>query len=339
MRHLTIFLLAFCLSGFGFVHASADFYASSVAVEDRSTEALRQGLREALVNVLAKASGVSVEAIKQRPSLVYELQQGDKLAAQFSYHSKRIESDESFVQQLYLKASFPENKVVSLLQKGGLTFWPPERPVLNMLVLEKNGTQAEWLDSSKKEFDFLDELQSQAVLQWGFGLQLGELTEEANSAWYADVAAPENQLSLLVRMTSHADATVSGSATLLDTSAMQFLRADSVQSWFEQAISWAAKELAGRYSVQLLSKDSEVVLQFSGVQNYQQYLDVLSMVGGLDIVQHAYVLNMDKYHLNVAVSYTTRIEQLEQSLLQDARVELDSESAVGAYQLNLLWID
>lgn len=318
--------------------AQADFYASVVEVEDRSTEALRQGLREALVRVLSKASGVPSELIKQRSGLAQDLMYGDKLASQFAYHSKKVCEGDDCQQQLYLKVSFPEGKVVSLLQKGGLTFWAPVRPALSLLVLEKQGGQTLWFED---EQGVLKELQKNAILNWGFAVTPEQLTVEPSNLWYAeDALLAQNEAPLLLLRLRQSDAEqVSGSAGLTNLEQTQFIQADTLEQWFQTAIDWAAAQLSAEYAVQLQTTDSEIVLRFTGVSDYQHYQTILAAVETLDIVQHVYVLGLDKQALRLAVSYTTRPEQLQQQLLQNKKMQLSKENSASNYQLELQWVE
>lgn len=336
MRPLMVVFFVLSLIASSLAHAHADFYASSVAVEDRSTEVLRLGLREALVQVLSKASGMPVELIKQRSSLAQELNYGDKLASQFAYHSKKVQIDGKWQQKLYLKASFPESKVVSLLQKGGLTFWAPERPALHLLVMEKRGSQTDWFAD---EYDVLKELQNQAVLHWGFEIEQQTVELEPARLWYADEAllAQGNKPLLVIRLRPSDSGQVNGSANLVNLELSQFFRADNEEQWFQQAIAWAAGQLSAKYAVQLLSRDSEVMLRFSDVNDYQQYQEVLSAIEALDIVQHVYVLGLDANTLRLAVSYTTQLEQLQYQLLQNTSIHLANDAVMSNYQLDLRW--
>lgn len=338
MQLLKVFFLGLLFAFSQVVLAQADFYAGVVAVEDRSTEALRQGLREALVQVMSKASGMSGDLIKQRSSLAQDLAYGDKLASQFAYHSKKICEGEDCQQQLYLKASFPENKIVSLLQKGGLTFWAPIRPKLKLLVLEKQGNQASWFED---EQEVLKYLQDNAILDWGFAIEQEQLDLEPNNLWYAEDAllAQNEQPLLLLRLRQTDAEQASGSASLANLAQTQFLQADTLERWFKQAIDWAAEQLADKYAVQLLATDSEIVLKFIGVKNFQQYESIVSAVEALDIVQHAYVLGLDKQALRLAVSYTTQLEQLKQQLLRNKNMQLGSENLHNNYQLDLQWVE
>lgn len=338
MRSLAIVLISMMLLYTPVVSAQADFYASVVVVEDRSTEALRQGLREALVKVLSKASGVAEELIKQRSSLAQDLAYGDKLAAQFAYHSKTVCEEAVCQQQLHLKASFPENKVVSLLQKGGLTFWAPERPKLKLIALTKQGTSTAWL--AEREYEVMQDVQTDAVLHWGFAIELEQLSADPSRLWYADDAllAQDESSSLLVVRVRQVDDEVSGSASVPALEKTQFLQADSLAQWLQLALDWAAEQLSLEHAVQLLSTDSELVLRFSQVNSYQQYEAILAAVEALDIVQHTYVLGINQQALRLAVSYTTHLEQLQQQLLQDKRIQLNNNAIESNYQLDLEWL-
>lgn len=342
---ILLFLLVFGLACN--TQAANDFYASSVVVSDRETETFRKGLREALVQVLSKVSGVPADIVQLRPSLAQDLAQGDKLASQFAYYTKKVVNEQGEeLSELRIKASFPETQVMRLLQKGGLSFWSPERPAIKAWFIQHNQGSVAWLNQDGAYQDLLQSLQANAVLSWGFKV----LTDVPNTIsaprlWQQDArylqailqeAQAANQLVLLARVEPQGNQ-LQGTVSLLGASTSHTIVADDFYQWSQQALDWASLELAQRYAVQLLASDSEIVLSFGGVNSYADYEAIIAYVESIDIVKHVHVISAAVGQLQLAVSFQTANQQLHKRLLENAYISPSLLHENSLYQLYFHW--
>src|SRR5690554_2152385 len=344
-RHwILLLLLVFGLASN--THAANDFYASSVPVTDRQTDTFRKGLREALVQVLSKVSGVPADIVYMRPSLAQDLAQGDKLASQFAYYNQKIvDENGEEITELRIKASFPEARIMQLLQKGGLSFWAPDRPQLSVWFLNQTATSVEWINQNSRYQPLLQYMQDNAVLYWGFTLAAQVPARiDAQRLWQHDanylqavVQQAAGKPILLARIEQQHDQGVVGTVSLLGAAAKQTLEADSFAQWSQQAIDWASLQLAQRYAVQLLFSDSEVVLSFSGINAYRDYEALLHFVEGVDIVKQVHVLSAANGQLKLAVSFQTANDQLQRRLLDNPQISASLLHDNSLYQLHLHW--
>lgn len=346
LRCLLILLLLPCLSVPVLAQNTADFYATSVAVADRQTTTFRQGLREALVQVLSKVSGAPVDIVRSRPNLVQDLSQGDKLASQFIYYNhKFIDANGKEQTELRIKASFPEKRIMELLQKGGLTFWPEGRAPVRFWALLQAAGSSRWLDSDNLYQQQLQPVFSEAMLRWGFALET-QHAAALNPArlWQADAAyldaimqSMKDQPVLLARIDTLQAQQVGGTVSLLGQPGSHLLQAATLAEWVTLAVDWASQQLAARHAVQLLTADSEVVLAVSGVADYAAYEQLLAYIESFDIVKRVYVLSSEPGMLRLAVSVKTELTQLQKRLLAGGKMTPSLVAEDSLYQLNMHW--
>ncbi len=344
-RHwIILFLLVFGLASN--TQAANDFYASSVVVSDRQTDTFRKGLREALVQVLSKVSGVPADIVHLRPSLAQDLAQGDKLASQFVYYNQKfLDENGKEMTQLRIKASFPEARIMQLLQKGGLSFWSPDRPQLSVWFIKQDNSSAEWINQDSRYHNLLQRIEDNAVLFWGFAVTTKTPARvDAQRLWQQDahylhaiLQQAAGKPILLARIEQQTNQQVKGTVSLLGTSTSQIMQAESFAQWSQQAIDWASLKLAQRYAVQLLSSDSEIVLSFTGVNQYSDYEALLNYVETIDIVKQVHVLSAAAGQLKLAVSFQTANDQLHKRLLDNPQINPSLLHESSLYQLHLHW--
>ena len=326
--------------------ANSDFYAGSVAVADRSVANMREGLRQILLNVLNKVSGVDVAIIKEKPSLTQDLADGDQLASQFVYYyRKSLDMNGQEQKQLRIKANFPEKPIMQLLQKGHLNFWAPGRPALVFWPIFQKAGGVYWLDSNSLYQKQLQQELGDAILQWGFEVQTqhGSMIS-ASHLWQQDASYQQAVLdkvgaNILLGRIDSLEGTVTGSVSLLGLgqNTGQLIQADTIGQWADKAVDWAAAQLAERYAVPLRANDSEVVLFVDGVKDYQAYQALLDYVKAIDFVSNVYVLGVQSGEIKLAVRIQTDSEQLQQRLISGHQLSALDNRESAYYQLYLHW--
>lgn len=324
-----------------------DFYAARVPVADRQPDNFKKALREALVQVLSKVSGASREVVVSRPALVQALAQGDDLASQFVYLTeKQHDGNGDSANQLYLKASFPEQTIIDLLQKGGLTFWSADRPSVLLLPMLSAAGSARWLYGDHWYEQQLQQWQQGSMLNWGLSVTFrapdGLLPQQL---WQLEPAALDRlqqQLQrplAIARLDAVNQQAVSGNLVLVD-GGQQWLypiETATLDAWLASAMDQVVQQLAGRYAVQLLSTDSEIMLVVDEVADYAAYQQLLAYLQALDIVKTVYVLGVDQQTLRLAVSLQADVAQLRKQLADDGRLQPAVSAFDNLYQLNLRW--
>lgn len=346
LQRTLFFLLLISISGLVRAQTPPDFYAASVPVADRSAENYRKALRETLVKVLSKASGSPQDFIRSRPDLAQDLAQGDKLASQFVYFQQpQILADGTEMSQLRLKASFPEQRIMALLQKGGLTFWAPERPRVKFWLLAQTGTDISWSDSNPVQKKQLQISLSQPMLNWGFAID-SQTPEELSPTrvWQMDSSyleailhKLEGQPLLLAKIDSLNAQQVVGTIGLLGRSGSKLVQAQSLDAWIEQALAWASQQLATHYAVQLVSNDNELILTVAGIEDYADYEQLMAFVEGIDVVRRAQLVAAYAEQLRLVISYKTEVEQLQQRLLIGGKLLAGEAADSSAYHLHMQW--
>lgn len=314
-----------------------DFYSASVAVESRDSQAFKLGLREALVQVLSKVAGVPADAVRMRSSLALELSQGELLASQFAYYQQTQNGQP----QLRIKASFQESKIMALLQKGGLSFWSPERAPLAVWIITQENNQLAWLNNRAALQTDFENWQKNAVLYWGGAVDFTQpQAVDTRRLWYWDTLYMQslqtmmNSAVAVIRVQSATQASVS----LLADNDNLSVHADNLPQLIEKAISTANLQRAKTEAVQLLSTDSEVALHIENVNDYPNYEAVMRYLADIDTVKELHVLALDKQTLSLAISFQTRLAQLEKKLLDDGYFVTADQGENTHYQLNLRWV-
>lgn len=340
-------LLLLALCGFFLPAVADDFYAASVAVEDRGPENFKKGLRQALVRVLSKVSGAPEDIVLSRPALVQSLGQGDDMASQFIYHVENvINAEGGKTGQLHIKAAFPEQTVMDLLQKGGLTFWSRERASVRFWPLFSAAGTTRWLQADHLYQQQLQQALENGVLHWGFPVDMAQPESlDLGRLWRRDTAYINRLLQryeqpIVLAQFNHLDRDgVAGMISLYDgqQSRDQRFEAASLDVWLHQAMDWVMQTLAAEHAVQLLSSDSEIVLEVDGINDYEAYQGALDYLNALDIVKQVYLLGVQGEQMRLAVTLKTDLAQLQKELQEDARLVSSDPMLDSAYQLNLRW--
>ncbi len=349
IKFLSSLFLACCLSLPVVAIEQADFYSASVPVPDRGQDAFKQGLRDALVQVLVKASAEPAARIMQSSRLAVDLERGDRLASQFSYITKKTVSASGVEQEaLFLKASFPEKTVTDLLQTANLRFWPNNRPQILLWPVIKRGGAAHIASIDSEQNARLITMMGDKATKYGLPWVLGELKAQNNAErlWQWDNAAiesiskPYNKNVILVsRLGITSDNRGMGGWLLIDHGrATKFdVNARSLEEFVERGMALAAKKLASRYAVKLSSENNEIILVVNRVDSDEKYQALISYLEKLNVVDRVYLLNATGQTLRLAVTLKSDVEQLKKILGQHNKLLPDMDDEMSAYQLSLYW--
>jgi hypothetical protein len=336
------------LASVSLAQSNAEFYSSTVAVADREANTLRLALRDALVQVLSKASGASVEEVQARSSLAQDLAQGDKLASQFVYYQqKMLNSTGAETQQLRIKASFAETQIMNLLQKGGLTFWSPVRKPLEFWLLSQQSGRIAWLHDNELSQKQLQYWQAPAQLRWGFDINSRVVPEyNAQRLWFADqtymdvLAKQEADKQVVIgKIDTLEEGQVSGTLSLLQQDEQTLLTASDLTQWMDQAMQWLSSVLVKQEAVQLSVVSNEVALQVTGVNSDADYQQLLALLEKINVIQQVYVLSINRDAIKLSVRFTTEAAQLKKRLLDTAHFQSSADNSDSLYQFNLVWVN
>lgn len=316
-----------------------DFYSATVPVPNREDDSFRQGVKEALVQVLVKVSAMPANEIRQSTAIAADLAAGDKLAVHFSYITrKESAANGKPVERLYLKAGFAEKTVTNLLQKGNFRLWPNERPQVLIWPVVKGGKGSRVLSLSNPQDANLVLMISDAAQNHGLPWAIGESArpETADYLWRWDEPAI-GQLSrrygkeaiLVFRMATLSGNQAVGGWLLVSGGKSESvdIPATSVPEFLRLGMAWAASRLASREVVSAEVVDSgELLLTVQGVDSEAKfqalagYLESLGMVGRVflraaekDQLQFSLVLKVDLSLLEKALAAGGRLARQEGS--------------------------
>lgn len=342
-----------CLSFFYSIPVAAveqaDFFSASVPVLDRSQEVFKQGLRDALVEVLAKASAESPQKIKESSRLAVDLARGDQLASQFMYFTRRVAQNGNVEQDvLYLKASFPEKIVTDLLQMANLRFWPNNRPQILLWPVIKRGDGAQIASISNINDANLIKKMSNKAEYYGLPWMLGESSDviRPDQFWQwseADILAVSKKYNtdviLVSRLGITSDNRGMGGWLLIDGSKQTKIDVNTktLEEFIDRGMSMAAKKLAARYAVKLSAEDNEIILLVDRIDSDAKYQALIAYLENLNIVERVYLLSANGKTLRLAITLKADIEQMQKVLAQHRKLLSDSDAESSAYQLMFYW--
>ena len=349
IKFLSSLILACCLSFPAIAIEQADFYSASVFVPDRKPESFKQGLRDALVQVLAKASAEPTEKIKRSPRLALDLSRGDQLASQFSYIIKKSQSETGDeLEILYLKASFPEKTVTDLLQTANLRFWPNNRPQILLWPVVKSGGGARVASISNEKDAELIKMMGEKALHYGLPWVLGETSSQNNpdrlwqwneSAILAVSRKYKKSVILVSRLGITSDKRGMGGWLLIENG-KKFkidVNTKTLDAFVDRGMAMAARKLASRYAVRLSDMDNELILMVGRIDSDEKYQALIAYLEKLNVVDRVYLLNATGQMLRLAVTLKSDMEQFQKVLAQNNKLMPDLEAEESAYQLSLYW--
>lgn len=142
MKHLLSIILVACfvilVAAQPLGAATAELYSGEVPVADQSVSEQQRAMPQALQQVLQKLSGL--RDFEEFPGLKPALQSAGSIAITFYYRNRvSVLPDGNQFEELYLVANFSKPAVDSLLQALALPLWKPERRPLSTWLMVDDG--------------------------------------------------------------------------------------------------------------------------------------------------------------------------------------------------------
>ncbi len=304
-----------------------DLYTGRVPVADQSAAALSQAARDALSQVLVKVSGS--DAVLDNPIIQESLGQAQTLAQQ--YHYSR-EGD-----QLLAQFEFDGTLISDMVTNAGEPLWTANRPATLVWVIVDEGGQRSILseetapdlveqigqsfdrrglplrfplldlqDATRLSLDQLWRLNGPALVDASarYNLQhilAGRFTRLSSGQWLGDWSYISDQ--------GRTDRRVSGSeiAPLADSGSML-----------------VAEALARRYAVTADNAGVDsLVMQVSGIHDYNSYSQLVHWLEQLELVDHANVEQVAGDRLVLRLLTRAAADQLRATIELNRRLQPD----------------
>jgi len=323
-------------------------YQDSVAVADQSRSGLSRAARQGLERVLVRVSGE--REVSQQDGVRQALARADQLLDAYHYErndpppgEEGEEGEEALPWRVQL--SFSESGVQRLLQEVGLPLWPANRPVvLTWLVLDRHGERqlagreqnGEWLEQWNRAAE-----ERGLILRW----PLLDLVDRANlstsaawqlnteRAWQASERYRADAV-LLCRVAVLSDERWLGNCRFNSGDVQQDtdIGGASAEDYAQQVVHHFADRLAARYAIAPLTDEAgTVLLQFSGVERFEQYAHLLAMLAGLAPVRELALVSAEQDRLVVALTLGTGVDRLQSALGLERELRAEGQVPI-AYQ-------
>lgn len=323
-------LLSFFSASASFAVEVKDLYSASVNVLDRSKASFNAAADIALLRVLVKASGNDAATIQNEPRLAQDLKDAARWVERFSYHQDN--------EQLQLKLSFPEKRITTLLQQGGLNLWLSNRPLSLVLpVVQKQGQKELIRLNRNDDYSFNRAIDRQAS---AFGLPVvtaaSNNSDVLESLWVFNLASINNlsqQIQHDVVFTARVAITSAGRYTgawyLIDGDKTSYIdaTADNAEEFTKIGFAWLAKHFAKQYSLRFLTAHNEHLLVVSDVQGHQDYQSLLTYLESHNLISHVYLIEANNQQLSLSLVLKADTTQLKKSFSLDKKLqEIESDS-------------
>ena len=326
------FFFAVLLIGLVFpASAQNEFYSARVEVPDRSDSALTEGVQEALGRVLIRVSGN--EEIAERTGVAAAIMGARDRVTRYSYEQEEA--------QVYLRATFDDVLVKSILRDSDATFWAQDRPpVLLWLVVDEPFSRR--FATVSQDGELLMTL-SEAFTERGVTLRLPLLDLEDAAALSPEMvwqnvtsrirAASERygtQHILVGRYVQLTTGALLADWLYLDTETQ---RRDQVQGNEIIPIALTGVDLAvdamvERYAVTLESRPvtGYVSVTVTGVESYADYRAVMDLLRSLPLLESVSVGEVRGDVLAVRVTGVSSTDAIQRVLPTRSRLGISGET-------------
>lgn len=301
-------------------------YWVDVEVEAQTVEAREAASRDALVEVLARVSGL---AHVPRNAIVR-----DALDSTERYYSRFV-----FLEDDELRIYFDRSAVLQLAKAAELPVWSANRPAaVAWVVVEDAGSReivhgehplaqtlrdrarARGLALRLPLMDLEDRIRVDPAAVWG---RLSSVIQDASVRYRAEII-------VVGRVQKLADETFAANFEywLGDEQTAVNLEGLTIEVIGGQAIDILANDLAQRFAV--LGRELEVLtLAISGVDTPTGYGRLLRYLASLEFVDAVDVVELQGDRVVLAVATRARMEQLLQLFENDGRILEDPEAVFG----------
>ena len=314
-----------------------ELYQGSVVVGSRDNERERQqAFTEAFRQVLIKVTGnpeVLTDAVVRTA-----LSSADDYVDTWSYRSVEAEEMAENVQEsaaannIEINVTFFEPEVLSLLDNANIPIWPGNRPyTLVWLVAQDELGARQLLGSSSNDFQDIIELLETEADNRGLPLLLPILDFEdfravsANDVWEMDaeklLSASQRYQSqgvLVIRIFKTLSGDIFGKSNYLFRDQVLEIEAFDalIESFIQESIALATKEISSYYAVLLSGTDSsiEVNLTVEGIVSAADYAALLDYVTRLTDVNDYQIASVENQKIMLRLSTGGQIRQLVETI-------------------------
>lgn len=294
-----------------------DLYAAKVPVADQGAAALSAGARDALAQVLVKASGT--DEVLSNPTISSALQEARSQVQQYVYLRGGPEGE-----TLEVRYEFAPDYVTGLIKRAGAPLWTANRPqVLVWMVMEQNGER--YLvggDSAPQEA-----LQvAGAFSARGVPLQLPlyDLADRAaldtQSLWRLQGSAIQGASLryglphiVAARVAVLNDGRYAGDWSYFSPQGRSDLSitGDSFAAFLRDGVASVAADLAAQFAVAAAGDPQGAIsIRVRGVRDYADYAQVVSWLRGLELIDSANVDAIAGDVLSVSIQAQAEAAQL-----------------------------
>lgn len=302
-----------------------DIHASIIPVPDRSDAALQQAAREALAEVLVKASGSA--ATLELPVIEAALGNAREHMLQYSYTAVGADG-------LGARVQFDPTQIRALLAEAGAPLWTANRPTVLLWLVEET-PQGRRLASADTDpalvSALLEGFQRRGV---SARLPLLDLTDrlalDADAAWQLPTArlraaaARYGATDILAgRYAAVVDGHYLGDFVYLSTAGREHLAVGRAPpaDFAAAGVSLAVDTMAARYAVLASSTSAEALfLEVDGVSSYADYAALLAWLQGLELVSRVDVSSVAGEHLTLRLVSGASPERLGEILQLNDRL-------------------
>ena len=275
-----------------------DLYTVELAVADQTTSQRLEVFKLAFHKVIVKVSGST--KVLEHPGMTRPLKSSSRYVHQFRYITRKDETEDSFDGgQLFLRVTFNQDVIESLLRSNDIPVWGKERPSTLLLVsyqLNKNTSvvSGDTTPAIVEELDALAQQQGLPVLfplldledRIQFGVQDIIESNEENlvmaSARYSPDAVLVGQVSGRAGKGWQGIWQLSFSGQLYNWT----FKTSSRQELMSQAIAQLAQTLASEYALaSVASLDEDVLFTVEQVSELTGHIKVQSYLQSLDAVE------------------------------------------------------
>lgn len=314
----------------------SDLYAVQVPVADQLAESRKVALQEALQQVVVKVTG-SAQAM-QSPDIQAQNSQADRFVKSFRYSKHPIDNS------LILDVVFAQDLLDKLLIQAKQPIWSKSRPLLLLWqgVEEKNQRRALAAETGRWQLLFEQAFNERGLpLLWPTqdgedqqALPLSSLwalsttsTEQASKRYLADaqVVASLKQLS---------DGSFVYQGILLNKSDRLMINAqdNTALGLARKVADQLAQFLASRYAITSMDIASGLQIDIAGIQNFQQYQDVLNYLKGNIAIKQLRLISVQQQRMRLELELSAPWEQVWSMLALDKRLTTSDQPLLYYWQ-------
>lgn len=313
-----------------------DLYSATAISESRSKESLKKAANEAFLRVLSKASGQSIAHISAEPRIAQDLKNPMTLVERFSYQVRKNKKD---VDELWVKVTFSEKAVISVLQTGGLKLWPENRPATLILpVVQKNNHKVLIRRNHEDSFNLSSAL-THYSMQYGLPIVTATKTNRNNleGLWVFNHKTMEKAAGGIAHdtiFTARIAVVSSGrfiGAWFLKEKGKSYsvdVSAKNADEFVKKGFAWLAKHYSKQYALALVNDLSERQLILRSLNTQQDYDAAMKYLESHDLIRHVYLIEANTDHIKLSLALKTSVEQLSKAFELDNKMRVNEQDEI-----------